>query len=101
MPVFVAVDIAVHDPEGFERYKALAPATMIPFGGRYALRGGTVERLEGMWQPSRFVLLEFPTAAAARAWWNSPEYAPVKALRQACAKTEMVLFEGPALDPAG
>jgi len=99
MPCFVAVEITIHDPARYERYKDMAPPSIGQYGGRYALRGGTVTTLEGSWCPSRFVLLEFPTADQARAWWNSPEYAPAKALRQATSKTEMILVEGPALDP--
>lgn len=53
-----------------------------------------VEIAEGNWQPPRFVMLEFPTADAARAWWGSPEYAPAKALRQSCARTQMILAQG-------
>lgn len=99
MACFVAVEIAIHDPVRYERYKELAPPSIGLYGGRYAVRGGTVTTLEGSWCPARFVLLEFPTADQARAWWNSPEYAPAKALRQASARTEMILIEGPALDP--
>jgi uncharacterized protein (DUF1330 family) len=50
--------------------------------------------LEGTWQPSRLVILEFPSAKDARAWWSSREYAEAKALRQVCARTQMVLLEG-------
>jgi uncharacterized protein (DUF1330 family) len=55
--------------------------------------------LEGTWRPERLVVLEFPSAERARAWWESPEYAPAKALRQSCATTDMVLIDGPAFDP--
>lgn len=99
MPCFVAVEITIHDPATYERYKNMAPPSIGKYGGRYAVRGGTVTTLEGSWCPARFVLLEFPTADQARAWWNSPEYAPAKAMRQASATTEMILIEGPSLDP--
>ena len=94
MPAYVVVQIAVHDPAGYEEYKALAPATVAAYGGRYLIRGGVSQVLEGSWQPSRLVVLEFPTMAQARAWWDSPEYTPVKAVRQRCAQTEMLLIEG-------
>jgi uncharacterized protein (DUF1330 family) len=99
MPVYVVVDIAIHDPVTWERYKEMAPATIGRYGGRYAVRGGTLTTLEGAWRPQRLVILEFPDAAKARAWWDSPEYAPAKALRQASATTGMVLIDGPSLDP--
>jgi uncharacterized protein (DUF1330 family) len=96
MPAYVVVQIAVDDPAMYERYKQLAPASIAAHGGRYLVRGGQSEVLEGSWQPARLVVLEFPTAAGARAWWSSPEYAPAKAVRQQCAKAEMLLIEGSA-----
>ena len=68
--------------------------------GKYLVRGAKTTTLEGTWDPKRFVILEFPTADAARGWWNSPEYAPAKALRQSCATTQMLLVEGPEFDPS-
>jgi uncharacterized protein (DUF1330 family) len=94
MPAYVVVQIDIDDPATYERYKELAPPSIAAYGGRYVVRGGRSEILEGKWQPSRLVILEFPDAAVAQAWWNSPEYAPAKALRQACAHTEMLLIEG-------
>jgi uncharacterized protein (DUF1330 family) len=94
MPAYVVVEITVHDPEAYERYKQLATPSIPAYGGRYLVRGGAVETLEGSWHPPRFVVLEFPSPERARAWWSSPEYAPAKALRQTCAGTEMVLVEG-------
>lgn len=72
----------------------LAGATVAAYGGRYLVRGGAVEPLEGSWKPSRLVILEFPSAEQARAWWTSPEYQPAKAIREGCADTEMLLVEG-------
>ncbi len=93
-PAYVVVQIAIEDAVAYERYKTLAPPSIAAYGGRFLIRGGASERLEGSWQPPRFVVLEFPTVASARAWWSSPEYAPAKALRQRCARTEMLLIEG-------
>jgi uncharacterized protein (DUF1330 family) len=94
MPAYVIVDITVRDRETYERYKQLATPAVAAYGGRYLVRGGASESLEGSWQPARFVILEFPTVQQGRAWWASPEYAPAKALRQSCADTEMLLVEG-------
>ena len=96
MAAYVVVQIAVEDPIAYEEYKALAPASITAYGGRYVVRGGRSEVLEGSWQPSRLVVLEFPTADRARAWWGSAEYSPAKAIRQRCARTEMLLIEGHA-----
>jgi uncharacterized protein (DUF1330 family) len=100
MAAYIVVDISIEDPASYERYRALAPPSIGVYGGRYVVRGGTMETLEGAWQPQRLVILEFANAERARAWWDSPEYAEAKALRQSCASTDMVLIEGPAFDPA-
>jgi uncharacterized protein (DUF1330 family) len=94
LPAYVIVQVTVGDPVAYERYKRLAQDAVAAYGGRYIVRGGATTILEGTWQPSRLVVLEFPDAERARAWWHSPEYAPGKALRQACAETEMLLVEG-------
>ena len=97
---YVIVDITIHDPVVYEKYKELAPAGIATYGGKYLVRGGNTAPLEGTWSPQRFVILEFPTADAARNWWGSPEYAEAKALRQSCADTDMLLVDGPSFDPA-
>jgi uncharacterized protein (DUF1330 family) len=94
MPAYVVVDITVRDKAEYERYKGPAAAAVAAYGGRYLVRGGNVQVLEGSWLPPRFVILEFPTAEAARAWWAASEYAPAKALRQRIADTNMILVEG-------
>jgi uncharacterized protein (DUF1330 family) len=94
MAAYVVLDVEVQDPTQYEKYKSLAPQAIAAYGGRYLARGGMTETMEGRWTPSRLVLLEFPTMERARAWWGSREYAAAKALRQACARTEMVLVEG-------
>jgi uncharacterized protein (DUF1330 family) len=94
MPGYVVVQVRVTDPVRYERYKQLAEASVSAYGGRYVVRGGATQTLEGTWDPNRLVILEFPSPAVARQWWDSPEYAEGKALRQATAATEMVLVEG-------
>jgi uncharacterized protein (DUF1330 family) len=94
MPAYVVVNLQVLDPVRYEEYKKMAPASIAQYGGRYLARGGTMSILEGTWDSCRFVILEFSDAARARAWWDSKEYAPAKALRQATAQTDMVLLEG-------
>jgi uncharacterized protein (DUF1330 family) len=94
MPAYIVLDVEVQDPKAYERYKELAPPAIAAYGGRYLARGGRTQTMEGEWKPSRLVILEFPTAEKARAWWDSPEYAAAKKLRQACSRTEMVLIEG-------
>ncbi len=94
MPAYVIVDIDVRDPERYERYKELAPASIANYGGRYLARGGATEALEGDWVPKRLVVLEFENLEQARRWHDSPEYAEALALRQATALSTMVGVEG-------
>jgi uncharacterized protein (DUF1330 family) len=91
---YVCVEIEIEDPDTYAEYIKVAPPSIAQYGGRYIVRGGEKETLEGDWMPKRFVILEFDSMEAAKAWWSSPEYAGPKALRQSCAKTQMLLVEG-------
>ncbi len=94
MPAYIVVQIDIKDPVPYQRYTTLTPPSIALYGGKYIVRGSELETLEGTWHPPRFVILEFPTVERAREWWNSPEYAEAKALRQSCASTEMLLVDG-------
>ena len=98
-PGYVLVDIEVHDAEAYERYKAMAQASVEAFGGRYVVRGGPTEVLEGAWPVERLVVLEFPSVARAREWWASETYAPAKALRNRSATSRMLLVGGVSSPP--
>ena len=60
MTAYVIADIDVHDREAYQEYVALVPGTLEPYGGRFLVRGGQHETLEGAWQPSRMIVTEFP-----------------------------------------
>jgi uncharacterized protein (DUF1330 family) len=94
MAAYVIVEIFIKDPEEYEAYKKLTPATLAAHNGKFIVRGGENEILEGEWKPGRIVVLEFPTMEQAKKWWSSEEYAPAKKIRQNCADTKMVLVEG-------
>ena len=94
MSAYVIVEVEVTDPETFEEYRKAVPPTIEAFGGRYLVRGGSVDRLEGGWQPKRIVVVEFPDAERAKAWHGSELYAPARALREASANTRMLVVEG-------
>lgn len=94
MPAFVVVDLEVIDTEKYEVYKKMVPPTLEPYGGRFMVRGGAVQTLEGTWSPKRFVILEFFSVEEAKAWWNSPEYAEAKAMRHASARSEIIVVQG-------
>jgi len=94
MVAYVIADIEVIDSAGYEEYRRRAPATIAAYGGRYIARGGATEVLEGSWSPKRCVLLEFPSLERFRAWWSSPEYAPLRAIRERTARSNLVVTEG-------
>ena len=94
MAAYVIAHIDVKDPVQYEDYKKMSPVSIGKFGGRFIARGGAVEVLEGAWEPKRLVLLEFPSAEAAREWYASEDYAPAKALRQATSTGDLVMVEG-------
>jgi len=94
MAAYVIAEIEITDPEGYKAYTQVVPATIAAYGGRFIVRGGAAEVLEGEWPALRRVVLEFPTLEAARAWWDSPEYAGPKAQRKAASKGRLILLEG-------
>jgi uncharacterized protein (DUF1330 family) len=94
MAAYFIVNVAVKDPAGYEAYKQAAPATIAQYGGRYLVRGGKHEALEGTWHPTRLVVLEFPSLEAAKRWYASEEYRKIKPLRLQHAVGDLVLVEG-------
>jgi uncharacterized protein (DUF1330 family) len=94
LAVYVIVNVRVTDSARYEEYRGKVPATIARYGGRYLARGGAVEALEGDWQPERLVVLEFESRGHFREWYDSPEYAPLKQLRQEAAATQFVVVEG-------
>jgi uncharacterized protein (DUF1330 family) len=94
MPAYIIVEINIHDHEAYEGYKKLTLDTLKNYQGKFIVRGGKIETLEGDWSPERIVVLEFPTKVLAKQWWASEEYAPAKAIRQGASTTKMLLVEG-------
>jgi len=94
MPGYLIANIKVTDPEGFERYRAGVPAVIAQYGGRYLVRGGAMERLENAEGFNRVVVLEFPSLDALRAFYFSPEYAPLLKLRLETTESQAVMIEG-------
>jgi uncharacterized protein (DUF1330 family) len=94
MPAYVIVEIKVHDTAKFAEYKKKAPLSIAAYGGKYLVRGGPVEILDGTWAPERIVILEFPSMARAREWYNCEQYAEAVQLRHASATSKFILVEG-------
>lgn len=96
MTAYVIADVTVTNPEGYAAYRPLAAASIAQHGGKFIARGGAVESLEGGWAPSRIVIIEFPSMAAARAWYDSPDYQAALKVRLANSTGRVILTEGAA-----
>ena len=94
MAAYVLAEIEITNPEGYKEYSAQVPATIAKYGGRFLVRGGNSEVLEGQWPKQRRVLLEFPSIEAAKRWFDSPEYQKPKAMRQAASHGRLILMDG-------
>jgi uncharacterized protein (DUF1330 family) len=94
MSAFVLVDVEVTDAEQYARYRPLAAASVEQYGGRYVVRGGSAEVLEGDRVPNRLVVIEFPDVESARRWYHSPEYGEAKDTRAGAAVGSFVVVEG-------
>jgi uncharacterized protein (DUF1330 family) len=94
MPAYVIVEIEITDPVGYEEYKKQASATVHQHGGKYIVRGGKAEVLEGDWQPKRIVVLQFESMDRAKEWLNCEEYREPRKMRHRTARTNMILLEG-------
>ena len=94
MKAYLIADTNVTDPQRYEEYKRQVKPLIERFGGSYVVRGGPHDVLEGDWTPTRLVVLEFPDMASLRAWYDSPEYAPLKVLRQGAAESRLIAVEG-------
>ncbi|MSQ63874.1 MAG: DUF1330 domain-containing protein [Betaproteobacteria bacterium] len=94
MSAFVIVEVNVTDPQLFQEYAKGVPSTIAAYGGKYLVRGGSVDPKEGGWTPKRVVVLEFPSMDQARRWYGSVEYAPLLAMRLKAADSKLILVDG-------
>jgi len=94
MAAYVLVDIEVTDPGPYEDYRRQVPPLVEKYGGKYLVRGGDLEVLEGDWTPKRLVVIEFPSVEMAKGFYDSQEYGPLKELRIKATNSKMVLVEG-------
>jgi uncharacterized protein (DUF1330 family) len=96
MAAYIIAEIEITDPDTYDRYRAQTPGVIAQFGGRFLVRGGKAEMLEGDRQPGRLVVIEFSDTAAARRFYGSPEYREIIGLRQQAARSRLILVEGHA-----
>lgn len=93
MRAFVIVEISIHNPELYEEYKKLTPASIASYGGKFVVRGGRTVTMEGNWNPQRIVVTEFPSVEKAVEWWHSEGYEKARKIREASADTKMIIVE--------
>lgn len=96
MPAYVIVDLTVTDLSTMEEYRKRVPATLTPYGGRFLVRGGAHQTIEGDWKPNRLVVLEFPSMDHARRWYDSEEYREPLAMRLRAGHANLVMVDGVA-----
>jgi uncharacterized protein (DUF1330 family) len=95
MPAYVIADTtSVHDTKLMDEYRGKVAPTIAKHGGRFVVRGGKHEVKEGTWQPTRLVIIEFPTRAAAEAWYSDPDYVPLIKMRQSAGKGHLLIVDG-------
>jgi len=94
LPAYVIYQGEVFDPERYEEYKRLVAPNLAAAGGRYLVRGGQAEALEGELPGGRTVVVEFPTMQAAVDWYRSEEYSAIRKVREGAARANIYVVEG-------
>jgi uncharacterized protein (DUF1330 family) len=102
MAAYVISDVELHDAGLVERYRALAQASIARYGGRYIVRGGAIEPMEGDWAPKYLVIVEFPDMDRARQWYRSEAYAEALTVADRALSRRLIFVEGaPSLQASG
>ncbi len=94
MAAYFVVEIRVENPELYEQYRKGVAQTLQTYGGRFLVRGGKCETIEGDWQPQRFVILEFADSEQFRRWYDSPEYSELRKIRFQASTARAILVQG-------
>ena len=94
MSVYLVAQIDITDPDTFKKYGERVAPTVEQYGGRYLVRGGSMENLEAKFTRSRLVIIEFDSKESAKRWYTSPEYGPLIKLRQQASEGEVLIVDG-------
>ena len=94
MPAYLIADIEITNPEGYAAYRPLAAASVTKHGGRFIVRGGAIDALEGGWTPSRIVIIEFPSMDAAQKFYHSDDYQAALKVRLENSSGRVVIVDG-------
>jgi uncharacterized protein (DUF1330 family) len=98
MPAYVIVRVEVTNWEEYKEYLKVGPGTLAQYGGKFIARNGEKATLEGPEETRRLVILEFPSLAEAKAWYNSMEYQDAKKLRAGASIGSLVAIDGVEAD---
>ena len=93
-PAFLVGEVQVTDADAIKPYAAKAPQLVVQHGGQYLARGGKTESLEGMELAGRVAIIQFPSMAALKGFYDSPEYREVAPFRQKASKSRLFAVEG-------
>jgi uncharacterized protein (DUF1330 family) len=94
LAAYMITEIEITDPERYEEYRKLVPASIEKYGGKFISRGGAMQTLEGDWNPKRLVITEWPSVERALEWYDSEEYREAKEIRHQASNGKMILVEG-------
>jgi uncharacterized protein (DUF1330 family) len=94
LAAYLVAKLVVTDPEAYEQYRSQVPATIAAYGGRYIVRGGAIDTLEGEAVTERVVILEFPDMAQLKAWYQSAAYRPLIEIRKRSTHSKLFAIEG-------
>lgn len=94
MPAYIIADVTVTNPEAYAEYRQHTPSSLLPYGGRFVIRGGAYETLEGDWKPDRLVAIEFPNMVQLKSWYTSPEYQKIISIRHRASTGRLIAIEG-------
>ncbi|MBM3396396.1 MAG: DUF1330 domain-containing protein [Betaproteobacteria bacterium] len=94
MAAYLISEVEVHNPQGYEEYRKLVGPSLAKYNGKFLVRGGKVETIEGDWIPKRMVVCEFESLAKAHEWYDSPEYARAKAVALQHSTRRIIFLEG-------
>jgi uncharacterized protein (DUF1330 family) len=94
MAAYVISEVEVRDEKAIERYRALAAPSIAQYGGRYLVRGGAAELVEGGPRPKTLIIVEFPSMARAREWYASSEYGEALKVRRTALERRLIFVEG-------
>lgn len=94
MAVYFVVEVNVTDPQTYEEYRKRVNPTLERYGGKFLVRGGTYETIEGNWKPQRLVILEFEDSEQFKRWYDSPEYTAARTIRFKASTGKAILIQG-------